>query len=63
MAIISFFDRLSRMSLNWVSGVKSPFFPDMKKAACEFHKLLSEWDILLYNDEIRAVFPLGEVSF
>jgi len=35
MAIISFFDRLSRMSPNWVSRAKTPFFPDMKKAICE----------------------------
>jgi len=30
-AIISFFDRLSRMLLTWVLRAKSPFFPDMKK--------------------------------
>jgi hypothetical protein len=35
MAIISYFDRLSRMLLTWVLGAKTPFFPDMKKAACE----------------------------
>ena len=35
MAIISKIRRLSRMLPNWVLGVKTPFFPDKKKAACE----------------------------
>jgi hypothetical protein len=35
MAIISYFDRLSHMLPIWVLGAKMPFFPDMKKAACE----------------------------
>lgn len=56
MAIISSFDRLSRMLLTWVLGIKTAFFPDMKKQSVMVRKLISIRDILMYNgNEWRVI--------